>query len=319
MTKNKVILSFLFTLLFPFTLFGCASDNENLNVAQLSDSSTALSGTVEVDGSSSVAPVSEAVAEEFKKLHPKANVLVGISGTGGGFKRFTIGEIDISDASRSIKESEIKQAEANGIDYAELRIGMDGLSVMVNPNNDFVNCLTISELHAIWIPGSTINKWNQIRSTFPDKKIRLYGPGTDSGTFAFFTDIVNDEEGASRDDYTASEDDNVLIQGITGDNNSLGYFGYAYYVANKDNLKIIGIDIEDGNGCIIPNEDTIDSGSYPITRPLYIYVNKSSYTTKPVVKEFLRFFMEHAAELTAEVGYVPLKAEEYKGNLDKLN
>ena len=147
----------------------------------------------------------------------------------------------------------------------------------------------------------------------------LYGPGTDSGHFDFFTDIVNDEEGASRDDYTASEDDNVLIQGITGDNNSLGYFGYAYYVANKDNLKIIGIDIEDGNGCIIPNEDTIDSGSYPITRPLYIYVNKSSYTTKPVVKEFLRFFMEHAAELTAEVGYVPLKAEEYKGNLDKLN
>ena len=319
MSKDKVILSFLFTLLFPFTLFACVSDNENLNVAQLSNSSTALSGTVEVDGSSTVAPVSEAVAEEFKKLYPKANVLVGISGTGGGFKRFTIGEIDISDASRSIKESEIKQAETNGIEYEELRIGMDGLSVMVNPNNDFVNCLTISELHAIWKPGSTINKWNQIRSTFPDKKIRLYGPGTDSGTFAFFTDIVNEEEGASRDDYTASEDDNVLIQGITGDNNSLGYFGYAYYVANKDNLKIIGIDIEDGNGCIVPNADTIDSGSYPINRPLYIYVNKYSYTTKPVVKEFVRFFMEHAAELTAEVGYVPLATEEYKANLDKLN
>ena len=227
---------------------------------------------MEIDGSSTVALVSEAVAEEFKKIHPKANVLVGISGTGGGFKRFTIGEIDISDASRAIKNSEDTKAKNNNIDYSELRIGMDGLSVMVNPNNDFVNCLTISELHLIWKPGSKVNKWNQIRSTFPDKKIRLYGPGTDSGTFAFFTEIVNDEEGASRDDYTASEDDNVLIQGIAGDNYSLGYFGYAYYVSSKDKLKIIAIDKEDGNGCIVPDSTTIDSGLYPITRPLYIYM-----------------------------------------------
>ena len=314
--KNKLTIKLFLVLLLPFVIIVCSSQNELSNSETLSNT---LKGTVEIDGSSTVALVSEAVAEEFKKIHPKANVLVGISGTGGGFKRFTIGEIDISDASRAIKNSEDTKAKNNNIDYSELRIGMDGLSVMVNPNNDFVNCLTISELHLIWKPGSKVNKWNQIRSTFPDKKIRLYGPGTDSGTFAFFTEIVNDEEGASRDDYTASEDDNVLIQGIAGDNYSLGYFGYAYYVSSKDKLKIIAIDKEDGNGCIVPDSTTIDSGLYPITRPLYIYVNRSSYKTKPVVNEFVRFFMEHASILTAEVGYVPLKAEEYKGNLDKLN
>jgi len=314
--KNKLTIKLFLVLLLPFVIIVCSSPNESSNSETLSNT---LKGTVEIDGSSTVALVSEAVAEEFKKIHPSANVLVGISGTGGGFKRFTIGEIDISDASRAIMNSEDIKAKNNNIDYSELRIGMDGLSVMVNPNNDFVNCLTISELHLIWKPGSKVNKWNQIRSTFPDKKIRLYGPGTDSGTFAFFTEIVNDEEGASRDDYTASEDDNVLIQGIAGDNYSLGYFGYAYYVSSKDKLKIIAIDKEDGNGCIIPDSTTIDSGLYPITRPLYIYVNKSSYTTNPVVKEFVRFFMEQASILTAEVGYVPLKAEEYEGNLDKLN
>ena len=314
--KNKLTIKLFLVLLLPFVIIVCSSPNESSNSETLSNT---LKGTVEIDGSSTVALVSEAVAEEFKKIHPSANVLVGISGTGGGFKRFTIGEIDISDASRAIMNSEDIKAKNNNIDYSELRIGMDGLSVMVNPNNDFVNCLTISELHLIWKPASKVNKWNQIRSTFPDKKIRLYGPGTDSGTFAFFTEIVNDEEGASRDDYTASEDDNVLIQGIAGDNYSLGYFGYAYYVSSKDKLKIIAIDKEDGNGCIIPDSTTIDSGLYPITRPLYIYVNKSSYTTNPVVKEFVRFFMEQASILTAEVGYVPLKAEEYEGNLDKLN
>jgi len=267
--KNKLTIKLFLVLLLPFVIIVCSSPNESSNSETLSNT---LKGTVEIDGSSTVALVSEAVAEEFKKIHPSANVLVGISGTGGGFKRFTIGEIDISDASRAIMNSEDIKAKNNNIDYSELRIGMDGLSVMVNPNNDFVNCLTISELHLIWKPASKVNKWNQIRSTFPDKKIRLYGPGTDSGTFAFFTEIVNDEEGASRDDYTASEDDNVLIQGIAGDNYSLGYFGYAYYVSSKDKLKIIAIDKEDGNGCIIPDSTTIDSGLYPITRPLYIYM-----------------------------------------------
>ena len=320
MSNNIIRFSLiLFNLSIVLSIISCSAINENqIPSSSITTNLVNLKGTVEVDGSSTVAPLSEAVAEEFKKIYSKANVLVGISGTGGGFKRFVIGEIDISDASRAIKDSETNQAIQNGIDYAELRIGLDGLSVMVNPNNNFVNCLTLTELNLLWKPGSIINNWNQIRSTFPNKKIRLYGPGTDSGTFGFFTEIINDEEGASRDDYTASEDDNVLVQGIAGDNYSLGYFGYAYYLLNKDKLKVLGIDNEDGNGCIFPDSRAIDSEVYPITRPLYIYVNKFSYNTKPVVKEFVKFYMENAAKLITEIGYVPVKDEEYKSNLDKF-
>ena len=290
--KNNIIKSslVLFNLCIVLSIISCSTIDENqISLTSITTNSINLKGIVEVDGSSTVAPLSEAVAEEFKKIYSKANILVGISGTGGGFKRFVIGEIDISDASRAIKDREINQAKENGINYAELRVGLDGLSVMVNPNNNFVNCLTLTELNLVWKPGSPVNNWNQLRSTFPNKKIRLYGPGTDSGTFGFFTEIINDEEGASRDDYTASEDDNVLVQGIAGDNYALGYFGYAYYLSNKDKLKVLGIDKEDGNGCIIPDSSTIDSELYPITRPLYIYVNKFSYNTKPVVKEFVKF------------------------------
>ncbi len=319
--KNKIIRPslILLNLCMVLNIISCSAIDENqISSTSITTNSINLKGTVEVDGSSTLAPLSEAVAEEFKKTYSKANILVGISGTGGGFKRFVIGEIDIADASRAIKDSEISQAKENGIDYAELRVGMDGLSVMVNPNNNFVNCLTLTELNLVWKPGSAVNNWNQLRSTFPNKKMRLYGPGTDSGTFGFFTEIINGEEGASRDDYTASEDDNVLVQGIAGDNYALGYFGYAYYLSNKDKLKVLGIDKEDGNGCIIPDFSTIDSDLYPITRPLYIYVNKFSYNTKPVVKEFVKFYMEQAAKLITEIGYVPVKDEEYKSNLDKV-
>ena len=319
--KNKIIKPslILLNLCIVLNIISCSAIDENqISSTSITTNSINLKGTVEVDGSSTLAPLSEAVAEEFKKTYSKANILVGISGTGGGFKRFVIGEIDISDASRAIKDSEISQAKENGIDYAELRVGMDGLSVMVNPNNNFVNCLTLTELNLVWKPGSAVNNWNQLRSIFPNKKMRLYGPGTDSGTFGFFTEIINGEEGASRDDYTASEDDNVLVQGIAGDNYALGYFGYAYYLSNKDKLKVLGIDKEDGNGCIIPDSSTIESELYPITRPLYIYVNKFSYNTKPVVKEFVKFYMEQAAKLITEIGYVPVKDEEYKSNLDKV-
>ena len=319
--KNNIIRPslILLNLCMVLNIISCSAIDENqISSTSITTNSINLKGTVEVDGSSTLAPLSEAVAEEFKKTYSKANILVGISGTGGGFKRFVIGEIDIADASRAIKDSEISQAKENGIDYAELRVGMDGLSVMVNPNNNFVNCLTLTELNLVWKPGSAVNNWNQLRSTFPNKKMRLYGPGTDSGTFGFFTEIINGEEGASRDDYTASEDDNVLVQGIAGDNYALGYFGYAYYLSNKDKLKVLGIDKEDGNGCIIPDFSTIDSDLYPITRPLYIYVNKFSYNTKPVVKEFVKFYMEQAAKLITEIGYVPVKDEEYKSNLDKV-
>ena len=319
--KNNIIRPslILLNLCIVLNIISCSTIDENqIPSTSITTNSIYLKGTVEVDGSSTLAPLSEAVAEEFKKTYSKANILVGISGTGGGFKRFVIGEIDIADASRAIKDSEISQAKENGIDYVELRVGMDGLSVMVNPNNNFVNCLTLTELNLVWKPGSAVNNWNQLRSTFPNKKMRLYGPGTDSGTFGFFTEIINGEEGASRDDYTASEDDNVLVQGIAGDNYALGYFGYAYYLSNKDKLKVLGIDKEDGNGCIIPDSSTIESELYPITRPLYIYVNKFSYNTKPVVKEFVKFYMEQAAKLITEIGYVPVKDEEYKSNLDKV-
>ena len=319
--KNNIIKPslILLNLCIVLNIISCSTIDENqIPSTSITTNLINLKGTVEVDGSSTLAPLSEAVAEEFKKTYSKANILVGISGTGGGFKRFVIGEIDIADASRAIKDSEISQAKENGIDYVELRVGMDGLSVMVNPNNNFVNCLTLTELNLVWKPGSAVNNWNQLRSIFPNKKMRLYGPGTDSGTFGFFTEIINGEEGASRDDYTASEDDNVLVQGIAGDNYALGYFGYAYYLSNKDKLKVLGIDKEDGNGCIIPDSSTIESELYPITRPLYIYVNKFSYNTKPVVKEFVKFYMEQAAKLITEIGYVPVKDEEYKSNLDKV-
>ena len=197
-----------------------------------------LSGTIEIDGSSTVFPVSEAVAEEFGKLHGDVRVNVGVSGTGGGFKRFTVGETDISDASRPIKDREAAAAKENGVEYIELKVGTDGLSVMVSPDNDFVDCLTVAELKRIWEPGSKITKWNQVRPEFPDRPMRLYGADTDSGTFDYFTEEIVGEAQASRADYTASADDNVLVQGISGDRNALGYFGYAYYAENPDKLKV---------------------------------------------------------------------------------
>ena len=276
-----------------------------------------LGGSIEVDGSSTVFPISEAVAEEFNKVHPNVRVNVGVSGTGGGFKRFTVGETDISDASRPIRDSEREAAAANGVEYYELRVGTDGLSVMVSTQNDFVECLTVEELNKIWEPGSPVNNWSQVRSGFPDRRLRLYGPDTDSGTFDFFTEEINGEAQASRSDYTASADDNVLVQGIGGDRNALGYFGYAYYAENADKLKLVAVD--NGNGCVTPTPDTILSGEYePLTRPLFIYVNKSSLE-RAEVRVFVEFYMRHGEELTREVGYVPVSASAYAENLRMIS
>jgi len=225
-----------------------------------------LSGTIEIDGSSTVFPISQAVAEEFQKENKGVRVTVGISGTGGGFKRFVTGETDISDASRPMKEPEARQAADNGVEYVELRVAFDGVSVMVNRANESVTCLTTDELKRIWEPGSTVSKWNDVRPEFPDAPIRLYGPDTDSGTFDYFTEAINGKEDASRADYTASADDNVLVRGIAGDRNSLGYFGYAYYVENTDTLNLVAVD--SGNGCILPTTETINNGTYaPLSRP----------------------------------------------------
>ena len=275
-----------------------------------------LSGVIEIDGSSTVAPVSQAVAEEFEKLHGDTEPIVGISGTGGGFKRFTAGETDISDASRTISDAEKQTAASNGIQYLELKVGTDGLSVMVSPRNDFVDCLTMEQLHEIWKPESAVRNWSDVNPEWPDREISLYGADTDSGTFDYFTEEVNGEAKLSRDDYTASADDNVLIRGISGDRNSLGYFGYAYYIENADSLKLLGVD--NGQGCVKPSPETIAYGTYtPLSRPLFIYVNIESLQ-KPQVLEFVKFYMEVGPELTTEVGYVPEDASVFQANLRKV-
>ncbi|RJQ40385.1 MAG: PstS family phosphate ABC transporter substrate-binding protein [Dehalococcoidia bacterium] len=278
--------------------------------------SPALSGTVEIDGSSTVYPITEAVAEEFRKVYPGVRINVGISGTGGGFKRFVVGETQISDASRPIKDSEAAEAAKNGIEYIEMPVAFDGLSVMVNPQNTWVTSMTVAELKKLWEPDSTIKRWNQIRSEWPDQPINLYGPGTDSGTFDYFTEVIVGKAQSSRPDFTASEDDNVLVRGIAGDLNSLGYFGYAYYVENTDKLKLVAID--PGSGPVLPSEQTINDGTYaPLSRPIFIYINKSAIA-RPEVKEFVRFYMTEGPALVSEVGYIQLPARFYTENLAKI-
>jgi len=275
----------------------------------------ALTGTIRVDGSSTVYPLTEAVAEEYMKVHPRVRVIVGVSGTGGGFSKFVRGETDINDASRPIKPSEQALAEANGIAYVELPVAFDGLSVVVHPGNDWVSCLTISELSALWEPSSDIGNWRQLRSDFPDRELRLYGAGTDSGTYDYFTAAVVGEEGASRSDFTASEDDNVLVQGVAGDRSSLAFLPYAYYAENRERLKLLGVDDENpenGLGCVQPGEATVQSGEYqPLARPEFIYVSASSLQ-RPAVVSFVNFYLDNAATLAREVGYVGLSREAYR-------
>ena len=299
------------------TLIAAACGRDDRAASQSQDKTALqLTGTIEIDGSSTVAPITEAVAEEFKKVQPRVQVNVGISGSGGGFKRFSVGDTDISDASRAIKDSEAATAVENGIEYLEFHVGVDGLSVMVNPQNDFVECMTVDQLKMIWEPGSGVDTWKEIDPSWPNRTVNLYGPGTDSGTFDYFTEEVVGEAKLSRADYTASEDDNVLVQGISGDRNSLGYFGYAYYAGNADKLKLLAID--DGDGCVTPSISTIADGSYkPLSRPLLIYVSKSSLE-RPEVRAFVEFYMEEGDELTREVGYVPLSDTSYQENLANM-
>ena len=275
-----------------------------------------LSGKIRIDGSSTVFPITEAVAEEFQKLHRKVRVTVGISGTGGGFKKFTTGQTDINDASRPIKGKEKDKAAKNGIDYIDLPVAYDGLSVVINPKNDFLDYLTVTELRKIWQPGSTVKNWNDVRPDWPNKPIKLYGPGADSGTFDYFTKKINGKSQASRSDYTASEDDNVLVMGVAGDTYSLGYFGYAYYKENQDKLKVVAID--GGDGPIKPSETTINDGTYkPLSRPIFIYVSNKA-AKRPVIKEFVSFYLKNATVLSKEVGYVPLPDTKYQQLLDQF-
>lgn len=270
-----------------------------------------LGGAVKIDGSSTVYPITEAVAEEFQRTNRGVKVTVGISGTGGGFKKFIAGEIDISDASRPIKAAEAEAAQKNNIEYVELPVAYDALSVVISHKNTWVDKLTVKELAKIWAPEAqgVVMKWSDVRAGWPEKPLKLFGPGTDSGTFDYFTEAVVGKEKASRGDYTSSEDDNIVVQGVAGNEGSLGYFGFAYYESNKDKLKLVPIDDEkdeNGQGAILPSAENVINGRYiPLSRPLFLYARKDSLM-RPEVSSFLSFYMKNSQVLSGEVGYIAL-------------
>ncbi len=276
------------------------------------DTTGSDTGTVQIDGSSTVYPITEAVAEEFLAVQPRVRVPVGVSGTGGGFKRFTKSDTDISNASRPIKTKEAAAAKKNGVEFLELPVAYDGLSIVVHPKNDWANDLTIDELRSIFTEPSQVALWSEVRAGWPATKIKVYMPGADSGTFDYFKEVVAGKEGTIRSGkmFQTSEDDNVLVIGVAGDKGSIGFFGCAYFFENKDKLRAVSV-VNPVNGeSVLPTSDTIESGSYaPFSRPLFIYVNKKSLDTKPAVADFVDFYLEHSGDLATEVGYVRLPKE----------
>lgn len=298
-------------LLFAAVALASCGGNQNQR------SGSGLTGEIRIDGSSTVFPLSEAVAEEFRAVEPEVRVTVGESGTGGGFKKFSRGEIDINDASRPISSEEIELCKSGGIEFIEIPVAYDGLAVVVSKENDFVDYLTVAELKKIWEPAAQgkIKTWNQVRASFPNRPINLYGAGTASGTYDYFTEAIVGKAKASRGDYNASEDDNVLVKGVSSDKNALGYFGLAYYENNADKLKLVPIDDQDdanGKGGILPSQETVSNGTYqPLARPEFIYVNAKS-ADRAEVRAFVQFYLENAAALAQEIGYVPLQAEVYE-------
>ena len=275
------------------------------------------SASILIHGSSTVFPITEAVAEEFQKVHPSIRVSIGVSGTGGGFKKFIKKEIDINNASRKIKSSEMNAAKENATEFIEIPVAHDGIAVVVNNKNTWVDNLTVKELQKIWRPGSQVTYWSDVRSEWPKKEIHLYGPGTASGTFDYFTEAINGKSQKSRADFTKSEDDNILVIGVSGDEGALGYFGFAYYVVNKS--KIRAVPIIHKNGPVSPTDETIKTNSYsPLSRDIYIYVNKDFIQKREEIYSFVKFYLEHAKKLVKEVGYTPLKASSYQESLTKI-
>lgn len=305
----ELIMKRIFILSLVALSFACSTKKKEENTST-------LEGKVEIDGSSTVYPITEAIAEEFNLENPKVKVTIGVSGTGGGIKKFIRNEIDVADASRPIKNSEDSLCKAAGIEYIELPIAYDGLAVVVHPENTWVNDITVKELKMLWEPSAQgkIKTWNQIRSSWPNQEIHLFGAGTQSGTFDYFTEAIVGEARSCRGDYTASEDDNVLVQGISSDKNALGFFGLDYFVANKQKLKLIPINDENdsnGKGAISPSEETVKNGTYqPLSRPLFVYFNKKSLD-RPEVLNFGNYFIKNAPTLVAEAGYVPLTQNIY--------
>ena len=273
---------------------------------------------IKIDGSSTVYPITEAVTEEFIDVNKDARITVGVSGTGGGFKKLCRGELDISNASRAIKESEVDQCNQQNLETLELSVAFDGMAVLVHPENDWVDHLTVEELKKIWRPEAQaeVTRWNQIRPEWPDEELHLFGPGVASGTYDYFTEAVVGESGMSRGDFTASEDDNVLVQGISTDLYSLGFFGLAYYQENQEKLKLVPID--NGDGPVTPTIQSVKEGVYtPLSRPLFIYVRKDA-TAKQVVNDYVTFYLQKAPELARQAGYVPMTDEEYEQQLEKF-
>ena len=302
---------YLSSLISVFLLYFCIFSNHLLYAQD-----TQKSQTVRVDGSSTVFLITEAVAEEFLKVKPKIRVLVGVSGTGGGFKKFLRGETDITNASRKIKSSEIKEAQQKKVQYLEIPIAYDGISIVVNKKNNWVDSLTTAELKKIWQPKSNVKTWKDVRKSWPSTKMHLYGPGTDSGTFDYFTEAINGKAQASRSDFNRSEDDNILVQGVANDKGALGYFGYAYYAENKDRIRSVPVKHKDK--AYSPTPANIKGGNYsPLSRQLFLYVNRASLT-KPHVRAFLKFYLEQASTLLNEVGYIPLSKSDYTSSLNLI-
>ncbi|OGJ54602.1 hypothetical protein A3D11_02075 [Candidatus Peribacteria bacterium RIFCSPHIGHO2_02_FULL_49_16] len=312
--KNHILLITPFFLISACTTTISEEDSAATGSSHMMED--AITGMVTIDGSSTVFPITEAMAEEFQKKHPGSKVVVGISGTGGGFKRFCRGEISINDASRPIDLSESTLCRENGVSSIELPVAFDGIAVMVHPSNDWVDFFTVDELKTLWEPNAeeTITHWNQIRPEWPDKPISLYGPGVDSGTYDYFTDVIVGKEGVSRGDFVASEDDNVLVQGIASDPNALGFFSYAYYQENTHRLKLIPVSVIGNDvSAVSPSPETINDGSYaPLSRPIFIYANTDALGDR-TVSAFIDFYLDpsNAASLIREVGYVPLPPELY--------
>ena len=307
---QAVTLLVLGSILVLMLLVGCGGGED-------SGGGDALSGEIQIAGSSTVYPISMAMAEEFSTLHPKVKISVSSTGTGGGFKNFFIpGKTDINDASRPIKASEIAAARAKDIEPIELAVGIDALSMVANKNSNWTDSMTFAQLKRIWGPDNAPAKWNDVEASWPDAKLELYGPASTSGTFDYFTETVIGKGGAHRSDYHKTEHDNVIVQGIEGNKYALGYFGFAYYVSNKDRIKAMAID--GGKGPVKPSLANAQSGAYPLSRPLFIYVS-SKGLAKPQVKAFVEFYIRNSAtELVSQVGYVPITEAKMKENLAKI-
>jgi phosphate transport system substrate-binding protein len=298
-------------------VMACGDDDDSSSSGGGSGDS-ALSGTIRIDGSSTVAPLSEAAAELFQKENSNVRVTVGTSGTGGGFEKFCAGETDISDASRPIKDDEeVPICKKNGVAYEELQVANDGLALVTNTQNDWADCLTVEQLKKIWDKGSKVNNWKDVDPKFPDEKLELFGAGTDSGTFDYFTDAINGEEGRSRSDYNATEDDNVTVQGVSGSKGGLGYFGLSYFEQNKDKLKVVKVD--GGDGCVEPSTATVQDGTYkPLSRPLFIYPSDKALQRKEV-KEFVDFYLQNEEQVAEQALFVSLTPEQLKQSQAKAD